>query len=173
MKSEGFYLLSGRSAAGKEREEQSWGHAGEGGRAVDELLPRLRQRHVSAPPPCPPCWALALTPRSLLAFASNSPLSHKEIREQNHLLCCRTHLALLGPCGLRSGSHAFRGPSVSPCFGGCDDKRRSFFLFPKRFIAVSFYTTSLQTERFSSAVARRCIPRVPTVLEKTSSFVAL
>lgn len=62
---------------------------------------------------------------------------------------------------------------VAVCFGGCDDKRRYFLLFPKRFIAVSFYTTSLQTERFSSAVARRCIPRVPTVLEKTSSFVAL
>lgn len=140
MKSEGFYLLSGRSAAGKEREEQSWGHAGEGGRAVDELLPRLRQRHVSAPPPCPPCWALALTPRSLLAFASNSPLSHKEIREQNHLLCCRTHLALLGPRGLRSGSHAFRGPSGSPCVSVAVTIREGTFSFSPSALSQSAFT---------------------------------
>lgn len=35
--------LSGRPAVGKEREEQSRGHAGKGGRAADELLPRLCQ----------------------------------------------------------------------------------------------------------------------------------
>lgn len=47
MKIEAFYFLSGRPAAGEEGEEQSGGHAGEGGRAADGLLPRLCQRHVS------------------------------------------------------------------------------------------------------------------------------
>lgn len=44
---------SGGPAAGEEGEEQGRGHAGEGGRAAHELLPRLRQRHVSTAPGSP------------------------------------------------------------------------------------------------------------------------